>query len=233
MLSFLLQGDGRRRIDNTREFTHHEEVKQRTRLLFPLIAALALFSARVWAQSSHWSFHAQVGRAVPSEKNIRAGFVSSFGVRFPLIPRFSASFDFVYWKSSVEETPGGLYGGNLTVTPFSGSLRLAPFPRSRLSPYAFAGGGIAFTRFEMGAIVTLPEVSIRQKLENGPFLTAGLGATAGVLPSLGVFVEAGYLGRRAGGTTTISDMNFGVRTEKFQVSLDVFFIQVGLEYRIR
>ncbi|MFQ6038456.1 MAG: hypothetical protein ACE5LV_07560 [Candidatus Aminicenantales bacterium] len=86
------------------------------------------------------------------------------------------------------------------------------------------------SQFKIGDIITIPEVSIKQEVTNGPLFHGALGMLGRISSSVGIFVEARYVFRSSTGKTTISDMNLGVRSESFSINLDTFLARVGLRY---
>jgi len=176
------------------------------------------------------SFQVSPGAAFPKEKNIHSSFESEFGFSIPLGRTLFLSFDFGYWKSNVEEKEGSLMNGELSVTPFFFSLGYKLRENKKINPYIFLGANLVFTRFEIGKYITIPEVTINQKVMNGPGLHLGGGTDFSLTDQLTLFAEGIYFFRKAKAETTITDMNFGISNEEFSISLDSLILQIGIKY---
>lgn len=176
------------------------------------------------------NFHANPGFAIPKEINILPAFESGFGFSLSLTKRIFLSINFSYWKSNVEEKEDSLMNGELSITPFLLSLQFKLRERSQINPYVFLGANLVFTKFEIGEYITIPELTLNQKVGNGPGLHFGTGADFSLTEHLALFVEGMYLFRKAEAETTFTDLNFGVTTEEFSVSLDSLIFQVGIKY---
>lgn len=194
------------------------------------IVIFMLLSIQSFVWSEMFSFHANGGLSLPKEKNINSGFETGFGFAFPINKKISISFNFGFWKSGVEAGAGKLMKGKLTVTPFLASIHYCLFEKKIFIPYFFVGAGYVFNSFKIGEYITIPEVKITQKIEAGPAFQAGLGSQILISRKLALFAEAFYLYRQAEGTTTISDMNFGLSSEKFTLNMSSFFIGLGIKY---
>lgn len=198
---------------------------------FILLMALLLLGGRGLVFGERFIVHANGGVSFPKEDNVKSGLESGFGFSFTLDRRMLLSFDFGYWKSDVEEEPGKLHKGKLSVTPFLVSLQVSLFEKKAFNPYIFAGAGYVFYDFKIKDIITIPEVTITQKIENGLSLHAGLGALVQILDRLDLFGEALYLYRKGDGQTTISDMNKGTTYEDFSLDMSAFLFRLGIKYR--
>lgn len=197
---------------------------------FILIISLLLAGTEnlVWAE--RFSVHANGGFSFPREGNMRSGWESGFGFAYTLNKKVAAFFDFGFWKSEVEEEPGKLLDGKLSVTPFLFSLQYYFFEKRAFIPYIFAGIGYIFYDFKLKDIVTIPEITITQKVENGLGFQAGLGAQVQISDRLSLFGEALYLYRKAEGTTTTFDLNFGTTIEEFSLDTSTSLIRLGIRY---
>jgi outer membrane protein W len=198
--------------------------------VFILTLTLLLLGAEnlVWAE--RFSVHANGGFFFPREGNMKSGWESGFGFAYILNKKVAAFFDFGFWKSEVEEEPGELFNGKLSVTPFLFSLQYYFFEKRDFIPYIFAGIGYIFYDFKLKDIFTIPEITITQKIENGLGFQAGLGAQVKILDRLSIFGEALYLYRKAEGTTTTSDLNFGTTKEEFSLDTSTSLIRLGIRY---
>lgn len=176
------------------------------------------------------NFHANPGVAIPKDKNILSAFESGFGFSLSLTKRIFLSINFGHWKSRVKEKEASLMNGELSITPFFLSLQFKLRERSQINPYVFLGANLVVTEFEIGEYITIPEVTLNQKVENGPGLHFGIGTDFGLTENLALFTEGIYLVRKTEAETTFTDMNFGVTTEKFSISLDSLVFQIGIKY---
>ena len=198
--------------------------------VFILIMSLFLTGAEslVWAE--RFGVHANGGISFPQEENIKSGWESGFGFVYVLNKKVSASFDFGFWKSEIEEDPGKLLDGKMSVNPFLFSLQYYFFEKKDFIPYIFAGIGYIFYDFKLKDIVTIPEITITQKVKNGLGFQAGLGVQVQISDRLSLFGEALYLYRKAEGTTTTSDLNFGTTIDEFSLDTSASLIRLGIRY---
>lgn len=120
--------------------------------------------------------------------------------------------------------------GKLSMTPFLVSLQFLPFPRKTLTPYIFFGAGMIFASFKLGEYVSIPEISISQKVESGIGLHGGMGGEFQLRKNVLLYAEASYLFRKAAGETTITDMNFGVTRGNFSLNLNSLIFRLGIKY---
>jgi len=184
----------------------------------------------VIAQVQKLSVHAHTGVAHPQEKNIPAGLETGFGFSLPLAKSLSLSFDFSYWNSTTEKQAGKLMAGKLEMAPFLLTLEYFSFKENWVNPYLLCGAGFIFSSFKVGQYISIPEVTFRQKIENGPAVLFGVGTTIRIVKNLFLFGEGKYLYRQAAGKTIITDMNLGTLTEEFSVNLSSFIFHLGARY---
>ncbi|MDH4217962.1 MAG: hypothetical protein OEY18_02005 [Candidatus Aminicenantes bacterium] len=176
------------------------------------------------------SFQAKLGFVSPSENYIHSSLTGGLGIVLPIKGNVSFSLDLGFWKSSVDEKPNKFYEGKMTLIPFLASFRYSLLPDKTINPYAYIGTGYVITRFKMENIITLPEITIDQKIKNGLCVHAGAGTDVRISESCSVTAEGFYFSRKTKGTTTISDMNVGVTSEEFSVRLNAFIFQIGVKY---
>ncbi|NIM90093.1 MAG: hypothetical protein GTO17_04010 [Candidatus Aminicenantes bacterium] len=189
------------------------------------------FLAFPWSSPAQIAnFHANPGVAIPEYKSILLAFESGFGFSIPLTKKIFLSINFSHWKSRVKEKEGGLLNGKLSITPFFLSLQFKLREKSQINPYLFLGANLVVTKFKIGEYITIPEVTLNQKVRNGPGLHFGTGSDFSLTENLALFAEGIYLIRKAEAEKTITDMNFGVSTEEFSVSLDSLIFQIGIKY---
>ncbi len=198
--------------------------------MLALAVALGLLGGPVFAQSRKPCLFAQGGGAFHEENNLRPGLETGFGFSYPLGKRFSLCLEFVYWKSESREFRTKLYNGVLTLSPVLLSLQYDFLRNTFFFPYAFVGGGYLFTRFKIGSYVSIPEVKIDQRVEEGPAFYTGLGARIALSETWSFMSEAAYIVRNAPGETIINDMNLGVTREKIWVNIHVVFLKFGLRF---
>ena len=93
------------------------------------------------------------------------------------------------------------------------------------------GAGYIFSRFQLQQLITIPEVSFSQKVEDGWAWLGGAGLEIRLnREKLSFFGEAVYLSRQTTGTTIIDDLNLGRREKTFDVDLKAWQIHLGLRY---
>jgi len=202
----------------------------RTTRAFVFILAFGLLGGSVFGQSRKPSLFAQGGGAFHEENNLRPGVETGFGFSYPLGKRFSLSLEYLYWKSESKEFKTKLYNGTLTLSPVLLSLQFDFHRNTFFFPFAFIGGGYLFSRFKIGSYVSIPEVKIDQRVDEGPAFYFGLGARIAFSETWSFLSEAAYLLRNASGETIISDMNKGVSREKIWVNIHVVFLKFGLRF---
>jgi len=183
-----------------------------------------------YCQQKRISLNASLGIASPASDNIDQGFESGLGVSFPLSRTISLCLSFMYLKSSVEEEPDALLNGELSMAPFMASLEFFLLPEKQICPFVTAGVGYVFSRMEIGDYYTIPEITISQRLENGASFHAGAGVLLDLIKNLSLGADVVFLYRKTEGTTTISDMNAGLTTMVFPVSLNTLVFRIGIKY---
>mgnify|MGYP001057460826 CR=1 FL=1 len=192
--------------------------------------AFLLLASPLPAQNPQGSVHVNGGLSWFLKENIDSGFETGFGFSVPFFNKTSLVFNFGYWKSSVHEEAGGLYSGTLSMAPFQASLYYHILESKGFIPYVFGGAGMIFNHFEMEDLVTIPEVSIDQNVNNGVGFHAGAGSHLKINKHLALYGEICFLYRKAEGTTTTTDMNKGISTEKFPLNLNSFALRFGIRY---
>jgi opacity protein-like surface antigen len=195
-----------------------------------LIFAFVLLGGPAFGQSRKPSFFAQGGGAFHEENNLRPGAETGFGFSYPLGQRFSLSLEYLYWKSESREFKTKLYNGTLTLSPVLLTLQFDFHRNTFFFPYAFIGGGYLFSRFKIGSYVSIPEVTIDQRVDEGPAFYFGLGARIAFSETWSFLSEAAYLLRNACGETIIADMNKGVSKEAIWVNIHVVFFKFGIRF---
>ena len=173
------------------------------------------------------------GAVFPDKKSLNRVFLNGFGFSYPFYKNLSFHFDFSLWKGPVEKQAESLWDGDLTVTFFLLSARYAFAEEKKVFPYVLAGTGILFADFDMEDIITIPELTIRQKVESGLCVFGGGGLQIRIWRSFGLFAEAFYLYRKAGGKTVFRDMNLGTSEESLTVNLSSFCLKTGLRVTLK
>ena len=174
-----------------------------------------------------------IGASSSVEKNFELGFWSSIGFSIPVQSAVFLSFEFGNWNSAVTGRSETLLDGTLYVNPFLISVQYHMMPDKVFSPYLFLGGGYVFSRFNLGDIITIPEITLNQKIDSGPGGKLGAGIEIDLGKRLSIVGEVSYFFSRVKGETTIQDMNFGVSVEEFTFGLSALIVHVGLKYTIK
>ncbi len=182
----------------------------------------------VWGQK--FSVQANGGVIFPKEGNIDAAFAFGFGLSYSIFQKIKVSIDLGYQKSDVKEAAEKLYGGRLIATPFLVSIHHEVLKTRKFAPYIFIGYGYILYDFWLGDIITIPEITVVQKVENGPAWFGGLGGQIRVWKRTSVYAETVYLYSKPDGKTIISDMNFGVSREEFSIDMRSIIIRLGIRY---
>jgi hypothetical protein len=196
-----------------------------------LSAALGFFLCfQGFSYGQSLSFHVNGGIAFPQEQNIESGLETGFGFSLSIDKKISLSLDFSHWKSDVSDEHPELYDGKISVTPFLFSLQYSFLEEATVIPYIFAGTGFIFSNFEIEDIITIPEISINQKVENGISFHCGVGGRIKLANNLAFLTEIVYIYREATAETTITDMNFGVMKDEFSINMSFVVLRVGIKY---
>ncbi|MFW6131034.1 MAG: hypothetical protein ACOC5F_00360 [Candidatus Aminicenantaceae bacterium] len=183
------------------------------------------------AYKNKFGIFVHAGLTSPEEKNINTSFESGFGLFYPLNHKFSLYLDCSHWKSSVERKENGLYKGKLSVSPFILSIHYRFMKNKTISPYVFSGLGVIFNNFKIEDLITIPEVSITQKVRTGVALQAGIGSSIKISNRIQLSGEIFYSFRKAKGETIIMDMNLGPSKEEFLLNMSSFNLKIGIKYQ--
>jgi len=217
-----------RRRDKSNRKT--EGAMTRKNKFFILALAGVLFISPLTAENPRSSLHINGGFCWMLKKNIDLGLKTGFGFSVPLVKKTTLTLDFGYWKSRVQEEPGDLFDGTLSMAPFQASLYYTLFETKRLAPYVFGGTGFIFSHFEMEDLITIPEVSVDQEVHDGISFHAGAGSFLRINDNIALYVEACFLYRKGEGATTIKDMNLGESKENFSLNLSSLVLSFGIKY---
>jgi len=194
---------------------------------------LALFMLSLVGQAA-----AEVGQAgltavagvvFPVQNTLKAGAGTGFGLLLRLAPRTRAGIHFLYSQMRSLGSPEGLGQGNLKVTPFILFLQHDLVSSRFFKVQLAAGAGLIFSDFR-GNFITIPEVTITQKIPTRPAVHLAVGIALPITDRLTLFGQGGTLYSRARGQTIIRDMNFGQSREEFSVNLSSQLAFIGLVY---
>jgi len=205
---------------------------QRAKLALYLLFLFVLVQNVQGQEETNMRIHFNLGLSSPSEQNLARGVWSSFGFSVPIEKKIHLSFNFGAWKSQTSVKPGGLQDGSLSVSPFFVSLLYFLTSDRTINPFVFIGGGYIFTSFRMENIVTIPEITLSQKVENSPGGQLGAGIQMKMSKRIFISVDASYTYSKASATTIIQDLNFGTTTEDFSLILSALIFQVGIKFFI-
>lgn len=202
------------------------------RTVLAVFLAAALLTAAVPAAAQRgFGVQIQGGTAFPEENKQRGGLETGFGILLPVTGRMTLSFEFMRWTVRSLGSPGKLYPGKIEISPVAAALRFEFLRNQYFYPYGFAGLAYVFSRFEIGAVASVPEVKIDQKIENGIAPYIGLGARLALSRALSFTSEIAYLARTAKARTVADDMDFGISTENLIANLRTVFLKFGFQGR--
>ncbi len=205
---------------------------QRAKLVLYLLFLFFLAQNVQGQEETNMRIHVNLGLSSPSEQNLFSGVWSSFGFSVPIEKKIYLAFNFGAWKSQTSAKPGGLQDGNLSVSPFFVSFQYFLTSGRTINPFVFIGGGYIFTSFKMENLVTIPEITLSQKVENSPGGQLGAGIQIKMSKRIFFSLDASYFYGKASATTTIQDLNFGTTIEDFSLILSAFIFQVGIKFFI-
>jgi hypothetical protein len=169
------------------------------------------------------------GMTFPVQKTIEARAVTGFGLLLPLAPRTRAGVHFLYARLNSLGSDDGLGEGNLALTPFLLFLQYDLVSTKFFKFHLAAGAGLVFSDFR-GRFITIPEVTITQKIPTRPAVHLAAGVTIPLSDRLVLFGQGGALFCQATGQTIIRDMNIGQSTENFSVNLGSRQVVLGLAF---
>lgn len=217
-------------MSKTNSTGSERNVKLKAFSIIGLFLSLLVFSFSLAGQGRQRGIHASVGYAWPRQNNLESALVSSLGLDFQLRRNWRLVLDFSFARYQVNFEPQGLMEGTLVSTPFWIRLQYI-FSQGLISPYLGGGVGYVFNRFQMEEMVTIPEVTISQKVDDDWGFVAGAGVEWRLRgKQVTVFGEANYISCAPPGVTSINDMNFGRREERFSVDLNSWQLKFGIRY---
>ena len=199
---------------------------------FFLLGFFLLIQNAAGQEKTGMHIHGSIGLSSMTEKSFDSGFWSGFGFSVPVSKDTHLAFSFGAWRSQISTKPGGLQNGSLTVNPFFVSLYYFLASDRSIFPYLFIGGGYIFSSFRMGDIVTIPEITLSQKVSNSPGGEAGAGIQLKVSEQVFLSADVSFLYSKTSGTTTIQDLNFGTTTEDFSLVLSTLVFRLGIKFFI-
>jgi hypothetical protein len=181
------------------------------------------------AQEGQAGLTAMAGIMFPAQNTLKAGAITGFGLLLRLAPRTRASIQFLTARLKSQGSPEGLGQGSLILTPFLLFVQHDFVSTRFLKVHLAAGAGLVFSDFR-GSFVSIPEVTITQKIPTRPVVHLGVGFGFPLTGRLVLFGQAGALYSRARGQTIIRDMNFGQSREEFSVNLSSQLAFFGLAF---
>jgi hypothetical protein len=187
------------------------------RALFILALTLAAFLDAAASRRTA-SVEAFAGGMFPFRGALGRAATTGFGVTWPLADNTRVGVHFIRSVLSSGGDPGGLLPGKLTLTPFLVFIRQDLRLGGRWAVHLSGGGGFVFATLRED-VVTIPEVTISQRLPNSPALHLAARVSFALAESLSVFIQGGAVHCRTTGTTTVRDMNFGVSGSEFKANL--------------
>ena len=190
---------------------------------------LLCLKGQMAAQQGRAAVMALAGMMFPVQKTIEARAVTGFGLLLPLAPRTRAGVEFLYSRLNSLGSGDGLGEGRLAVTPFLLFLQQDLLSARFFKFHVAAGAGLVFSDFR-GRFITIPEVTITQKIPTRPAVHLAAGVTFILTDRLVLFGQGGVLFCHATGQTIVRDMNFGQTSENFSVDLSSEQVLLGLAY---
>lgn len=183
----------------------------------------------VWG--GRFSVQACGGVIFPDEGSIDPAIALGFGLNYSLSQKLWISCGLGYWKSGVGEEPGKLYKGKLYSTPFLVSIHYSMLKKSKFVPYVFVGFGYILYDLWLEDIITIPEITITQKVDNDPAYFGGIGGQAQFWAKISLFVEMSYFYSKPEVKTIVIDLNFDVFREEFSLDMRTINIRFGVKYQ--
>jgi len=203
-------------------------VKGRFSIFFLAVMLLSSWG-KPSAQQGRAAVMALAGVLFPVQDTIEARAATGFGFLLPLTPRTRVGVEFLYARLNSLGTLRGLGEGELTVTPFLLFLQHDLVSTRMFKLHLAAGAGLLFSDFR-GRFITIPEVTITQKIPTRLAVNLAAGVALPLTDFLVLFGQGGYLTCRATGQTILRDMNFGQTREEFSVDLSSGQALLGLAF---
>ena len=143
------------------------------------------------------------------------------------------SFNYGAWKSQARLQPDELQNGTLTVNPFFSSLYYFVRLGDRaVTPYLFIGGGYVFSSFKSENVVTIPEITFSQNVNNSPGGQVGAGIKIEVSKRMSLMGDISFFMSKTSGTTIIHDLNNGTTMDEFTLKQNAIIFQLGVQFLI-
>jgi opacity protein-like surface antigen len=193
-----------------------------------VVFGILLLGGVSFARSQRFALHLQGGVAGHEENNLKTGLVSGFGLSIPISERFAVTAELDYWAARSRSSFRKLYNGQLIVAPILLTLQYEFRPNAYFAPYAVVGGGFIYSKFRIGSLITIPEVSIDQTVRSGWAAELGVGARFWISDFWSFFSEIDYLIRTAPAQTIVRDLNSGISKDDIWVNLHVVLLKFGL-----
>ena len=163
-------------------------------------------------------------------RGLNVGLAAGFGGAVPLTPRLSVTFEADSWGTRSQTSFRKLYNGHLRVRPFLFGLRYEFRGNGYFTPYAVAGAGYVETKFRIGSLPVIPDVTIDQSVRSGWAGYFGGGIVWRLSGFWDFFAEIDYLIRTAPGRTVVRDANTGLAIDDIMINLHVVYLKVGLRF---
>ncbi|MBN1938895.1 MAG: outer membrane beta-barrel protein [Candidatus Aminicenantes bacterium] len=198
------------------------------RLFAAALLASVCLGSTAFGQSRRVVLSFQGGGAGHEENNLNVGLAAGFGLAVPLMHRLSVAFEADSWGTRSQTSHRKLYNGRLRVRPFLLGLRYEFEGNGYFSPYAVAGVGYIETKFWIGTLPAVPDVTIDQTVRSGWAGYFGAGIAWRLSGFWDFFAEIDYLIRTAPAKTFTQDVALGLTTDEIWVNLHVVYLKLGL-----
>jgi hypothetical protein len=196
------------------------------------VLAIVCLGTSSLGQSRRVALSLQAGGAGHEENNLNVGLAAGIGLAAPLTPRLAVTCEADTWGTRSQTSFRKLYNGHLRVRPFLLGLRYEFRGNGYFAPYAVAGVGYIETKFRLGTLPVIPDVTIDQSVRSGWAGYFGGGIVWRLSGFWDFFAEIDYLIRTAPGRTVVRDANIGLATDDIWINLHVVYLKIGLRFLI-
>jgi hypothetical protein len=200
------------------------------RFSIAILAALILGASTAPAYETRPAILVHAGFGFPEENNLHGGWESGLGFVLPFAPRLAVAVEYLQWKDTSKQSFGKLYPGTLTLAPIQASLQYGFYENMYFRGYALAGAAYIVSRFRIGAYLSIPEVTIEQRVENGWAFFGGLGANLALSKTFDFYIEMSYMRRSLPAVTIVHDTNLGNSETSLTANLRHVFLKMGLKF---
>jgi len=192
--------------------------------------SVVCLAVSAFGQTRRVALSLQAGGAGHEENNLNVGLAAGIGVAAPLAPRLSVTFEADSWGTRSQTSFRKLYNGHLRVRPFLLGLRYEFRGNGYFTPYASAGVGYIETKFRIGSLPVIPNVTIDQSVRSGWAGYFGGGIVWRLSGFWDFFAQIDYLIRTAPGRTVVRDAALGLATDDILINLHVVYMKVGVRF---